>query len=434
MAKNRKKKSQNQSITMKIPHAVDISALDSFRKEQSKVYRLAYNMAHRGLDELTMRHELKNLNVELDSWLTQSAIKKAIGQYTADIELDAVNGTNKAGTRIFGGKRNFYDRLNGKISSDEYRKNRMENFRSIGEAQYRGNRKASFNTDSVTIKPARGIAIAIEIPLPNLRGKYLKNYTRLVELTTSKSIPVTVELNERFLYLSFDANQLNDTNPVKKVIPGRYLGIDLNPNYIGVSFFNEHKDVIDTRLYDLKSLTGKDANPDKLKHEVREIAIQVGKMARHYQLEYLFVEELRFDQGDKGKGRYYNRLTSNQFLYREFIRMLAKYGKVIEVNAAYTSTIGNILHHEYPDPVASSMEVARRGIESRVVKGSRAFYPPMVERSVLLNRWKEEVVPELNTWVELHGWLKTGVKYRVPIPERGMFRRFNSNHSGVFVL
>lgn len=79
----------------------------------------------------------------------------------------------------------------------------------------------------------------------------------------------------------------------------------------------------------------------------------------------MFVEELKFDQGDKKKGKAYNRLTSNQFLFNEFIRMLTKFGNVKLVNAAYSSTIGNIVHHQYPDPVAASMEIARRGIECR---------------------------------------------------------------------
>lgn len=427
------KKKQTQFVTMKIPHNGDVSALLPFRKEQSKVCRLAYKMASHGLTELQIRHDLKKLNIgeNVDSWLIQSAIKKAIGQYKADVELDQINGTNVAGKRIFGGKKNFYDRLSGKISQEEFRTNRIENFRSIGESPRIGNRKVSFNADSITIKPKRGISV--EIPLPSLRGKFKQNYDKIVELTSLKKMPVTVEVNDQFIYLSFD-DKIKDEERVKAPIKGRYLGVDLNPNYIGVSFFDQNKCVLDTRLYNFKSLTGKNINQDKLKHEIREVAIQIGKMAQHYQLEYLFVEELKFKQGDKGIGKNFNRLTSSQFLYKEFIRMLSKYGKVVEVNAAYTSTIGNIVNDQYPDPIAASMEVARRGIESRVVKGSNAFYPPLVSRSKLQNRWKEEEVPEFETWIELHNWLKTGVRYRVPIPEIGMFRIFNSKQSKVIVI
>jgi len=113
---------------------------------------------------------------------------------------------------------------------------------------------------------------------------------------------------------------------------------------------------------------------------------------------------------------------------------LAKFGKVVEVNAAYSSTIGNIMNSQYPDPIAASMEIARRGIESRVVKASKLFYPPLVSREILVNLWKEELIPDLFTWKELHTWLKqSGLKYRVDIPSISMFRKFNSNKSGILI-
>jgi hypothetical protein len=114
--------------------------------------------------------------------------------------------------------------------------------------------------------------------------------------------------------------------------------------------------------------------------------------------------------------------------------MLTKFGEVVKVNAAYSSTIGNIVHHECPDPIAASMEIARRGIESRVVKGSKKFYPPLVKKEVLERRWKDVLFPDFKTWIELHVFLKkTGMKYRVPIPDVGMFRLFSCRPSRVLV-
>ena len=201
-----------------------------------------------------------------------------------------------------------------------------------------------------------------------------------------------------------------------------------------MSFFDEHLRLLDTKLYNFKQLTGKHINSDKLKHELREVAIDIGKTAQHYQIQYLFVEDLQFKQGDSGLGRGFNRLTKSQFLINEFTRMLAKYGKVVKVNAAYSSTIGNIVHSEYPDPIAASMEIARRGIESRVVKGSKRFYPQLVSKEVLERRWKDVLWPNFGSWIDLHAFLKeTGLKYRVPIPDIGMFRLFSSKSSNVWV-
>lgn len=413
-------------ITLKFPHKTDISILKPFMTEQTKTYHIAYKLFSKGLSEKEIRNELKNRNINAeycDSWLIQSAIKKAKGQYESDVVLDKQKGTNIAGKRIFGGKKNFIRRLKGLISKEEYREKRIENFRSIGEADKYGNRKVDFNLNSIVIKPNR--KTKLEIALPCLHGKYAKYYCYLLEQTELKNIPVTVEISKEYVYLSFDISEIEIKK--KKIIKGRYAGIDLNPNYIGVSFFNENKRLIDTRLYNFTQLTGKKYNADKLKHEIREVAIQIGKIANHYQIEYVFIEDLSFKQGNKKKGKNYNRLTINQFLYNEFERMLSKYCKIIKVNPVYSSVIGNIMYDDYPDPLASSIEIARRGIESRIIKGSNKFYPPIVDKEVLRNRWKEEVIPDLSTWKELSAWLKqTGLRYRVPIPEIGMFRLFNS--------
>lgn len=426
--------------TIKLPYTLlDTTKQDDFntvlldlRRVQSSIYRVAYKHASLGLTELDVRHHCKSLFSSSDSWLLQSAVKKGIGQFKADFELAKLENREFTGNRIFGGKKNFIRRNKGLITHEEWKECRLESLYFIGEAPVYGNRKFSFNVDSITFKPYKGAKF--ELSFPTLHGNWSKEYQNIVEATTNKAIPVTVSLDEKFIYLSFEENKLKTKKP-KKIIKGRYLGIDLNPNYIGVSYFDENKELLDTTLYNFKGLTGKNINHDKLKHEVREVAIAIGSQAQHYQVEYIFVEELKFGQGDKKKGKAFNRLTTSQFLFNEFIRMLSKFGVVKKVNAAYSSTIGNIVHHQYPDPIAASMEIARRGIESRVVKGSKSFYPAMVQIEELQRRWKDVVFPKFGSWIELHRYLKvTGLKYRVPIPDIGMFRLFSSISSQVLVF
>lgn len=421
--------------TLKIPYKNTDSDFKNFltdlRRLQSSIYRLAYNRASQGLHEIEIRTICRNLFPQEDSWMIQSAIRKGIGQFKADWELAKKRGKEFDGKRIFGGKKNFIRRLKGLITKEEWKEARLEDLYLIGEGPQGGNRKFNFNVDSITFKPVKGVRY--ELVLPNLHGFYNEDYASLVEAATNKTQAITVTLNETYIFLSYDETKLETVKP-KKVIAGRYLGVDLNPNYIGVSFYDEYKKLLETKLYNLKELTGKNINPDKLKHEVREVAINIGRKAQHHQIQYLFVEDLSFKQGDKRLGKSFNRLTSNQFLVNEFNRMLSKFGKVIEVNAAYSSTIGNIIYNEYPDPIAASMEIARRGIESRVVKGSMKFYPPLVLKEDLQRRWKDVVFPIFNTWIELHNFLKeTGMRYRVPIPDIGMFRIFNSRSSKVLI-
>jgi hypothetical protein len=418
-------------ITIKLPFDAsedDIAQIMELQKSHAAVYHCAYNLWNSGLDQNGVRAELKQRSFDprMDSWFVQSAVNRAQGQVKADKELGVIN-------RIFGGKKLFQRRSKGLISREQYQELKLEPIYLVGESQPKGNRKFTFASDAIIFKPNRGTKI--EIQLPELRGKYLKYYNALLDKMYDDPQPITVQLDQNFIYLTFDETKLKTTQPKSKpVIKGRYLGIDLNPNNIGVSFYDQNKQLLETRLYDLSQLTGKNYNADKLKHEVREIALEINRLANHYRIEYRFVEELSFKQGDKNKGKRFNRLTINQFLYTEFKRMLAKQGKVLEVNAAYSSTIGNIMHPDQPDPIAASMEIARRGIESRIVKGGGQFFPPIVNNEFLLNRWKEAAEWSYLTWKELHQILKeTGLKYRVSLPSREMFRLFASKRSNVFV-
>ena len=407
--------------------------LHELRRVQSSCYRSAYQRASEGLAEIEIRKYCRETFPELDSDFTQYAVRKGIGQFKADWESYKLNKKEFNGSRIFGGKRNFFRRLKGLITQEEYQEHRLENLYVIGKADRYGSSKFNFNIDTISFKPKCGTRY--ELIVPNLHGKYLKTYQELVIAATKKLLPITVTLNDKEIFISFDEKVL-DTTKHKKIIAGRYLGIDLNPNYIGVSYFNEKQELLETKLYNFKALTGKNINTDKLKHELREVAIAIGTLAQHYQIQYFFVEDLHFKQGNSGLGKNYNRLVKNQFLIKEFSRMLAKFGKVVAVNAAYSSIIGNVVNESHPDPIAASMEIARRGIESRVVKGSKRFYPPLVPKEVLQRRWKDVTIPEVGTWIELHNWLKTtGLKYRVPIPtDLGMFRLFSNINSGVLIL
>ena len=68
----------------------------------------------------------------------------------------------------------------------------------------------------------------------------------------------------------------------------RILGVDLNPNYIGLSvleFKNDNSyDVIKTFCYDISKLTDKHGNQNKLKHETIEITNKIIGICKHYHI------------------------------------------------------------------------------------------------------------------------------------------------------
>ena len=393
---------------------------------QSPMIRSAYKQASYGLAEISVRAELRERfkSSKLDSWFIQSAVKFGIGQFKADKEL----GVDK---RVFGGKKNLRRRNKGLITNEDWKELRLSPLYIIGEAPQKGNRKFDFLLDKIIFKPWSGEKH--EIALPKLRKNYKKIYEQLVRLASEKIIPITVTLTSEFICLSYDEQKLVE-NKYKPPIKGRYAGIDLNPNYIGISVFDGDK-LVATKLFNLKELTGKNTNQDKLNHETIEIGHSIGRWLKHLRVSNVFCEELSFSQGDSGIGKDFNRLTKNQWKREKLTASIEKYFKVIYINAAYSSTIGNLNHPNLPDPVAASAEIARRGFEC-VVNKSKKFYPDLISKRELEDRWKETEFPDFKNWKELHDFVKkiAKLRYRNPLPKEEFYRKFKSEKSSVYIV
>ena len=150
---------------------------------------------------------------------------------------------------------------------------------------------------------------------------------------------------------------------------------------------------------------------------------QFQQMIEKNQVEYVFLEDLNFKNGNKKKGKGFNRLTINQWNRNTPFEILSKYfkNKIFKVNAAYSSTIGNCLYN-YPDPINASLEIARRGFEviilKKVKEGVSSFYPEF-NLSMMREEIRNQTTHlELNSWKELHTFLKNSkLKYRVSLDE-----------------
>ncbi len=403
--------------TLKLPVQItDKNFILEYQRIQSSMIRTVYSNAELG--QLELRKLLKNRG--LDSWFQQSAIKSGMGMKEADNTLNVE-------TRIFGGKNNFIKRSKGLITNQEWKSLRLLPIYSIGEAPKNGNRKFEFYDNKIIFKPHKGKKI--EIFLPKLHKNWQNKYQQLIMLIKLKKIPVTVLLTTDYISLSFD---LPSETKYKNSIETRYAGIDMNPNYIGVSIWQSNI-LIDKKLFSLKQLTGKNTSSNKLDHETKEIGHSIGKWLKEQQVKYLFVEELNFKQGNKGFSKHFNRLTINQWKRNILEQTLSKYYKSFKVNAAYSSFIGNLVYNDLPDPIAASGEIARRGYEVIIVK-NKQFYPEMISLKYLRNRWKEIEIPEVISWKELYSWFKNSkMMYRVPIPMIG-FKKFKCKQSKITCL
>ena len=160
--------------------------------------------------------------------------------------------------------------------------------------------------------------------------------------------------------------------------------------------FNKNDQILSTKLYDLSKLTikSKEANSskkskhldNKLDHETIHIAKDIINYARSNNVSTIAIESLFFKHCNNDIGRGFNRLVKNKWKKNLFTRVLVKYAalykiKIKYIAAAYSSTVGNLLNPQYPDPIASSIEIGRRATGS--------FYPVLITNEVLSNRWKE---------------------------------------------
>ena len=437
--------------TIKLPieysNKDDLNIISEYIRLQNNIIRISYNRFKDNYPEKDIRSYLKTMNlssdlISIDSWFIQSGIYKAKEMFNKDETSFKANGTFPK--RIFGGKFNLRRRCKNLISKEEYKSNRQLPLIIIGEAPKYGNRKFNFyNTNEIVFKPS--VKQKINIQLPKLRNNLKKELSLLIKHSNQNSIAYQIQLSKNFIWITFDEEKLYNLENMSvnsNYVKNMYCGIDLNPNYIGFSVFDVSSNkFVCKEMISLKKLTGKHASSDKLDYETKEVFHYVGRKLRSLNCEYVFLEDLSFKSGNKGRGKGFNRLTINQWNRNIPEYILRKYfkNKLFKVNAAYSSTIGNCLYSD-PDPISAANEIGRRGFEVIIVKkrskeGVSAFYPEFDLKMVREELRKQTAHLELNSWKELHSFIKNSkLMYRIPLPLEESFRKFDSVKSLVYVI
>jgi IS605 OrfB family transposase len=202
---------------------------------------------------------------------------------------------------------------------------------------------------------------------------------------SEKKIPVMFRLKKNKIYISYDEKIVEKEKQFKVLFQNRILGIDLNPNYFGISILEfNHKDnfkVLHKEVIDLTELQKKTKN--KIHFELYEINHRILRLCKKWHVAKIAVEDLNFKKNDKFWDKDLNRLCRSQFRYsfvKQHLQTLCNvYGvECIEVNAAYSSIIGNFVYGSdiCPDMVAASIEIARRAYR-KFQKGW--IYPKIVK-------------------------------------------------------
>lgn len=350
---------------------------------------------------------------------------------------------------------------------DKFHKQRLLPYRCIGEYPQKSNRKFQFNLDNLIIyfKPNKNIKFELKL----YANKKLKKQLSKLQEYVGK-IPITVSLTEEYICFSYD--EINLTNykfnkskcreeqkatedkEEKKQIyikhkkeqearmldgkkKNRYISIDKNPLYIGVSIIDKiDKDnfqVVDKWCYDLSKLGNKlnlsSNRPkqiyqnNKREFELKECYVDLFKKAKHYKVAYFVDEDLDFKDSKKLNTEA-TRQTKNLWkreLQEHLINKNCNLAGIqhIKVNPAFSSFVGNLCHN-YFDPINASIEIGRRGM-SKFGKGS-SLYPPIdrIDQDNLKELNKLDSMYDLDKnilkgWKELWKFFKnTKLRYRKP--------------------
>lgn len=403
-----------KTLKLAIVNSPDLS--DAIRV-YSSMFRMAYNRLQEGCSENTTWHKLKEI-FGVNCWLASSAAKEAHGLLNA----------NSGKKVLFGGKGNLARYLKGLITKEQFKYNRLMPVCSIGERQYNGNRlfDLDLTNNQVIFKPYN--SIKTEIQFCPVKKKLAQELAKVQELANQKKMPVTVKFTDKHLFLTYDESLIYN-EAYKGLKHNRVLGIDMNPNYIGVSIieFDKADDfkVLHKEVFDLTALTkpsGEASTHDKskyltnkLKHETLAIAHRINKLVDYWKCSKLAIEDLSIKPKDQKKGKTFNRLSNNKWerqLFVNKLKMLANIHRyaLVEVNPAYSSIVGNFAYGgpNTPDMVAASIEIARRAYK-KFEKGW--FYPKFnVER--LDEQWKQ-TLSGVKTWKNLFLKVKEAkLKYR----------------------
>ena len=402
--------------TVKLQISNNPNVLEYMRIFGSMV-RIAFNRFQDGYSE-KQTTEYLNARFVANCWVIRSAVKEAHTLFDAQGQRHI----------IFGGKWNLKRYLKGLITKEQFKLNRLMPLCSIGEYQFKGNRLIDFDLPSnrVVYKPSRGVCK--EIRFCPVKKKLAHELSVVQELVEQKKMPVTVKFTEKYLYLTYDESLIYN-EAYKGLQFNRVLGIDMNPNYIGVSVIefdkNDEFKVLHKEVYDLTALTkssGKASNDkkskyftNKLKHETLAIAHKINRLVDYWKCSKLAVEDLNIKVSNKQKGKAFNRLCHNRWerqLFVNKLKMLAGIHRyeLVEVNPAYSSIVGNFAYgnENTPDMIAASIEIARRAYK-KFEKGW--FYPKFnVERTD--EQWKQ-TLSGVKTWKDLFRKVKEAkLKYR----------------------
>jgi hypothetical protein len=311
-----------------------------------------------------------------------------------------------------------------------------------------GNRKFQLDlaNNRVIFKPSQHNHFNIILP------KLSKNQRKLLEqiepLAKSKKIPITYELTNEHIFITFD--EAYCATPYQNAKKDRVLAIDSNPNFLGITICDYniegeqkilHKEIISNVEINAMTYEGKGLSTThqfkkyitrKRIYEGHEVAKYISILAQSWNCEYVALEDLHIQSKKKdktqskkqqSKDKSYRRKCNSMWNRDKMYKGVKKWCslksiKMREVPAQYSSFIGCINHSEDYDMIAASLEISRRAnafISTYITKikdNTNRIVFPAIEKKKVLNEWKDEglTAKDFSKWGDLYIWFKNKPK------------------------
>ena len=331
------------------------------------------------------------------------------------------------GKVIFGGRSNFFQRMKGLITREEFEAQKLLPLRIVGSKSDCGNRKFKLDlfNNRIIFTPNRKNHIASSFHETSRENRKLLNRLQALYDFDKCAIPFTIELNLNYLCLVFDESKLPKEMEYRPV-SNRIAGIDLNPNYIAL-VVKQGKEILTKKVYSLKSLNDLDKRKNyqnkaekqkyrqhlhsKRKYETIEISKSISSLCKHLKVETIIIEDLNIKGRNNGLGKFHNKSCNNDWLRNTFSNNLQKRCnligiKVEKVFAGYSSIKGQLENENEVDSIAAALEIANRHGKDLKNFGTRT-----VDLGKLANRWKKELISEYGencilNWKQVSEFLK----------------------------
>lgn len=475
---------QTISLPFTISDSADVTWLTDAMRQHASVVRTGYARAanpDRSLRaEKDLRDELKTRFPDhpLGSWAIHCATREAL----------RLRKQKPDGRMIFGGRAQLERRMKELISHEEWRQRRQSRpIEIVGDRTRWGNRHLRLSEDGRTATVVF-LKRSIRLDLPKMSGKTGMLLKALARLTEACEIGISFTLGAKSLSISFDPMDLRrlpegttleqierverkalgrkakgrprkdpsthyaehrikpipaaerpvhpEWRPTIQTTANRAVGIDLNPQWIGLTVVEigpkaDPRDADSVRILDHRLIRldiGIDVSSEAFATHMARCARLATSLARKWGCATILHEDdlgrLRWSKRSNGvpKDAATINFWSRNALLDGLARRCALSGLTLSpIWGGYSSTIGNMLF-DLPDACAAAAEIARRGVAS--TRGEKDRLPAVPPR-VLSRRWKDGEVPravadataDATCWKSVHRIVKAArIGVRRPHP------------------